>query len=133
MIILMKYLYNYLIRYYVIFAIFIVVIGLVWVKVVFASVTLTAATYSSTISADTNSNNGTGTFKTLTGPVIAEGSANDISTNNSTIILNTPTGFEFDTTVNSVTVTVSDSGTCTNPNKPLRLNDGGSGVNSLSV
>src|SRR5574341_720708 len=47
------------------------------------------------------------TFTNLTGPVITESASSDIG--NGTIILNIPSGFEFDTTAN-VTVLVTKLG-----------------------
>ena len=60
---------------------------------VFASVTVTPATGGNAISADTTG----GSYTALTGPVIAEGAVGDIGTaGTDTIILNAPSGFEFD-------------------------------------
>jgi hypothetical protein len=70
-----------------------------------ATVTVTAATGGSAISADTNGTNGTGTFTILSGPVLTEGAFGDIGTG--TIILNAPSGFAFSTT-SGVTATVSN-------------------------
>ncbi len=75
------------------------------------AVTVTAATGGSTISADTNTS-GTGIFTALTGPVIASNASGAI--NLGTIVLNAPTGFEFDTTGTAPSVAVSKvSGTGT--------------------
>ena len=68
---------------------------------VFAAATVTAATGGSAISAD----NTGGSWTTLTGPTLAEGAHRDISTTG-TIILNAPTGFEFNTGQN-VTATIT--------------------------
>lgn len=57
----------------------------------FAAVTVTAATGGSAISADTTG----GTYTALTGPVVAEGAAGDISTG--LLTFNAPSGFVFDT------------------------------------
>ena len=65
-----------------------------------ASVTTLA---SSSISADTTG----GTYTTLTGPVLTEGSHGDIGTG--TIVLSAPTGFQFNTSA-TVTATVASAG-----------------------
>lgn len=87
-----------------------------------AAVTLTPATGGEAISADTVG----GAFTSLTGPVITESTAGEIPDNNSgsTITLNLPAGFEFDTTAGSVTATVTNFGTCGGSNKELRLGTG---------
>jgi len=69
-----------------------------------ATVTVTTATGGSAISADTAG----GTYASLTGPVITEGATGDIGVG--TIILNAPSGFNFDTTANSVTATRTNAG-----------------------
>ncbi len=66
-----------------------------------ADVTVAPATGGDAISADTTG----GSFTSLTGPTLTEGSTGDISTGD--IVLNAPAGFEFDT---SSTVTVAVSG-----------------------
>ncbi len=82
--------------------ILILTIGILsWSFPVRAAVSITGATGGSAISADTC--NAT-PWTTLTGPVIIEGSAADISTG--TIVLTAPSGFEFNTAQN-VTAAVS--------------------------
>src|SRR3989338_8217138 len=71
---------------------------------VLATATVTSATGGSAISADTTG----GTFTSLTGPVISEGATADIGTG--TIILNAPSGFEFDTGGAAPTVLVTRIG-----------------------
>jgi hypothetical protein len=59
----------------------------------------------------------------LTGPTIAEATAGDIGTG--TIVLQAPTGFQFATTPNSVTATVSQAGgTCQGTSRVLKLAGG---------
>jgi hypothetical protein len=58
-------------------------------------VTITAATGGESVSIDTTSNGGTGSWTELTGPVITEGAAGDIATGVHTISL--PAGWEFNT------------------------------------
>ncbi len=65
---------------------------------------VTVATGGSAISADATG----GTYTTLTGPVISE--TNGAGMSLGSIILTAPSGFQFDTTANSVTVTVGGSG-----------------------
>ncbi|HAF25255.1 MAG TPA: hypothetical protein DCK93_20505, partial [Blastocatellia bacterium] len=57
--------------------------------------TVTPATGGSAISADTAATGGTGVFTSLTGPIITESATADVGTG--TIIINVPSGFEFDT------------------------------------
>lgn len=71
--------------------------------------TLNAATNGTTLSADTNSTNGTGSTA-LTGPSVVETTAGDIGTGS--IVLNAPTDYIFDTTSNvTATVTCNNGGT----------------------
>lgn len=65
-----------------------------------ASVTVTPATGGSAISADTVE----GAYTSLIGPIISEGAVGDV--NAGTIILNTPTGFIFDTGDTAPTVKI---------------------------
>ncbi len=67
-----------------------------------ANASVIPATGGSSISVDTAGVGGTGTYTSLTGPVINEGSNRDINTG--TIILNAPSGFEFNP---AATVTVA--------------------------
>ena len=71
----------------------------------FASVTITTATGGSTISADTNTTNGTATWTTLTGPTIPETTFQAFP-NTGTFIFNTPSGFSFNTST-AVTATIT--------------------------
>src|SRR3989338_3108155 len=71
---------------------------------VLATVTVTSATGGSAISADTTG----GSHTSLTGPIISEGATADIGTG--TIILNAPSGFEFDTGGAAPTVLVTRIG-----------------------
>src|ERR1051326_5064833 len=66
----------------------------------FATVTVTAATGGSAISADATG----GSYTALTGPTLTEGTAGEIGAGS--IILNAPAGFIFNTNV-SVTVSVT--------------------------
>ena len=84
-----------------------------------ATVTVTPATGGSAISADTTG----GTFTSLTGPVISEGTTADIGTG--TIILNVPSGFVFDTGGTAPTVLVTRIGG--NGNNNRNINDLASG------
>ncbi|WP_018613587.1 beta strand repeat-containing protein, partial [Segetibacter koreensis] len=72
------------------------------------SVTITAATGGSSISAD---NAGGTSYTTLTGPIMAEAAKGDIGLG--TIILNAPSGFEFDLGGTSPTVLVTGDATST--------------------
>jgi len=60
-------------------------------KVALATVSITPATGGTSISADSTG----GSYTTLTGPTITEGANRDITTG--TIIINAPSGFEFNT------------------------------------
>ncbi|MDD4412511.1 MAG: Ig-like domain-containing protein [Patescibacteria group bacterium] len=81
-------------------AIFIAAI-FIFSKTALAAVTMTPATGGSTISADTIS----GTYTTLTGPLVTEGVSRDIPATG-TFILNAPGGFRFDTS-QTVTATIT--------------------------
>ena len=76
-----------------------------------ATGTVTAATGGSAISADFTG----GAYTNLTGPVITEtdgaGMSGGTGGGGNSIILTAPSGFQFDTTANSVTVNVTGSGT----------------------
>jgi len=74
-----------------------------------ANASVTVATPVSAISADTASPGGTGAYTALTGPAIVE--LNGAGMRAGTMILTAPSGFQFDTTANSVTVTVTGTGT----------------------
>lgn len=72
---------------------------------VLAATTVTAATGGSSISSTTAG----GTYTSLTGPVITEGAVGDVTTgagSTGTIILNAPSGFEFDTGGTAPTVKI---------------------------
>ncbi len=84
----------------------------------FAAVTLTPATGGSAISADTTG----GAFSALTGPVITENVATPSDISTGTIILNAPSGFNFDTTSNSVTATRATAGGSCGRSNSLLLN-----------
>ena len=79
----------------------------------FASITVTPATGGTTVSADTNTTNGTATWTTLTGPTVTEGAYQDFPSSG-TFILQAPSGFSFNTaaTVTATTTRISGSGTC---------------------
>lgn len=83
---------------------------------VFATAAVTPATGGSAISADKSG----GVFTSLAGPTLLEGASGDIGLG--TIILNAPSGFQFATTTNSVTATVTNAGGTCNGNRPLQLN-----------
>jgi len=74
-----------------------------------ATGSVTVATGGSAIWAGTAGNGGNGTFTTLTGPSIAE--TNNQGMPAGSMILTAPSGYEFDTSANSVTVTVTGTGT----------------------
>ena len=78
------------------FAVFAAVLFFVGVQSAFATVTITAATGGSTISADTNTANGTATWTTLTGPTILETTFQSFS-GPRTFILAFSSGFSFNT------------------------------------
>ncbi len=80
---------------------------------VLAAVTVTSATGGSSISADTTG----GTYTSLTGPVIEEAATGDIGTG--TIILNVPSGFQFDTGGTAPTVLVTRTGGGGNNNRNI--------------
>jgi hypothetical protein len=80
-----------------------------------ANVTLTPASYTGTISADTTG----GAYKALTGPVIVEANLGEVGLG--TIILNAPTGFVFNTAQN-VTATVTNGSCSGGTKKPILLN-----------
>lgn len=83
---------------------------------------VTAATGGSTISADTNTTDGVAVWSSLTGPVIIEAAVGEVGTG--TVILSVPSGFVFDTTASSVTLTVTN-GTCSGGGaKPIKLGTG---------
>ena len=96
------------------FAAFAAALFFVGAQSAFAAVTVTAATGGSTISADTNTTNGTATWTTLTGPTITETSGRAISTGSGTIVLTAPSGFSYNTgtTVTATITRTSGSGTC---------------------
>jgi len=75
---------------------------------ILAQANLTSATGGTNISIDNTSTGGTGTYSTLTGPVIAEVSFGDIATGLHTLTL--PAGWEFNTG-QAVTITVDGIGT----------------------
>ncbi len=77
--------------------------------VALAAVIVTPATGGSAISADTTG----ATTTSLTGPIITEGAVGEIGIG--TIILNTPAGFIFSTTSNSVTATRTNGNGCSGP------------------
>jgi len=89
------------------------------------SATVTAATGGSAISADTVG----GTYTTLTGPVLAEGAHLDISTTG-TIVLNAPSGFQFNTAA-TVTATVASAGG--NNGSVLTLSSGTATVTASTI
>ena len=90
---------------------------------VFATATVTPATGGSAISADTTG----GSYAALAGPIILEGATADIGTG--TIILNAPSGFNFNTVASSVTATRTDvAGTGCNPSRRLLINAGASQI-----
>ena len=68
-------------------------------------VTITPISGGNTISIDTTSGGGTGTFTALTNPIITENAAGDISTG--THILTLPAGWEFNTAQN-VTISLAE-------------------------
>ena len=69
-------------------------------------VAVTPATGGTGISLDTNGTNGTGVYTPLTGPIMTENNPGGV-TSTGTMIFNAPTGFEFSTAANSVTVTIT--------------------------
>ncbi len=73
------------------------------------AVTITAATGGAGISADNNTNNASGVWTALTGPVAAETSGGSISAG--TIVLNAPAGFVFNPYVSVVVRVTSGSST----------------------
>lgn len=84
-----------------------------------SGVTITSATGGTTISADT----ATGTFTSLTGPIIEESSVHDVGLG--TIILTAPIGFTFNTSDVTASVTNENNSLCPGTNRtPLLLNDG---------
>ncbi len=92
-----------------------------------AAATVTPATGGEAISADTVG----GVFTSLTGPVISEGTTADIGTG--TIILNAPSGFEFDTAVPAVTVLVTRIGGTGNNNRNINNVASGTGLPVTSI
>src|SRR5689334_16372897 len=79
------------------------------VQPAYATVSITTATGGNSISADTTG----GSYTTLTGPTITEGSSRDIASSG-TIILSAPSRFVFNTGAN-VTATITrdgGNGTC---------------------
>ena len=78
----------------------------------FADPTLTPATGGTSVSADTTiAAGGSGTYTMLTGPSLAEDNSGQIDTG--TLVLNVPSGFQFNTNV-SVTVKVTGSAAAAN-------------------
>lgn len=73
-----------------------------------------------TISADTSSDAPIAEWTATAGPSVAESTTGQISTG--TLILNVPSGFEFDTTADSVTATVTDAGAGCNASTRLQIN-----------
>ncbi len=88
-------------------------------QVAFAAATVTAATGGTNIPGSTAGVS----YTSLTGPIIAESTAGEISS--ATVVLNAPSGFEFRTTASSATATVTSFGTCTGANKPIKVGTGG--------
>lgn len=89
-----------------------------------AAVTVTPATGGTAISADTAAASpGTGAWTALTGPVIAEGSTADIGTG--TIILNAPSGYEFNTAAGTTVLVTRTQGSGANDRN---INDVASGT-----
>ena len=76
-------------------------------KVALATVSITPATGGTSISADSTS----GSYTTLTGPTITEGANKDITTG--TIIINAPSGFEFNTGATVTGTITQDAGSKT--------------------
>ena len=72
-----------------------------WPYTAFATVTVTAATGGSSISADTTG----GSYTTLTGPTITEGASGDVPSSG-TVVLSAPSGFRFNTGA-TVTATIT--------------------------
>lgn len=77
----------------------------VFVQSAEAAASVTIATGGSNLSVDTARIGGSGVYTTLTGPAITEVKTKDVPVGS--MILTAPTGYEFDTTANSVTVTVT--------------------------
>ena len=86
--------------------------------------TVTTATGGSAISADTTG----GAFTALTGPVLTETVVGDIAVG--TVILQAPSGFEFDT---GATVTVFLTSTSTNANKNINDKANNTAMNITSI
>ncbi len=78
------------------------------VQLAYAAATVTTATGGSAISADTTG----GSYTTLTGPTITEGSNRDVPASG-TIVLNAPSGFSFNTGATVAASIVKDNGTGT--------------------
>ncbi|MFA6608679.1 MAG: dockerin type I domain-containing protein [Candidatus Paceibacterota bacterium] len=102
--------------------IFLVIFCFFWLttKVLATASVTTLATGGEAISADTAG----GTYTTLTGPVLTENTPGDIGLG--TIILNTPSGFAFRTTANSVTATITDTGSRCKGSSRLKINNSSS-------
>ena len=88
------------------------------IQSVYAASTVTAATGGGSISADSAGGNYTSLIK----PVITEGSVGDVGVG--TIIVNAPSGFNFATTANSVTLTVTYGSCSGSGNTSVKLGTG---------